>query len=240
MRVHLTLRSENRKVGKIPVSMTEQSSCPNTCAWIKKGCYAKYGPLRLHWDKLSGKNSGSKVKKKHILSWSEFIQKVRQFPIGQLWRHNQAGDLPGKNKRINFRMLAQLVRANKGKKGFTYTHKDPYIPGNRMAIEYANANGLTVNLSADNLEQADRFVALNIAPVCVVVPSEYAELKTSFYTPAGNKIVLCPAARKDLNVSCDSCRLCAFPKRKAIIAFLAHGVAKKTVSQRASLNIVEG
>ena len=237
MRVHLTMNSTNKKTGSMPVSTTEKSSCPDTCSWLKKGCYAKSGPINIHWERLSqGKDNNA-------LTWDAFCKAIKQLPRGQLWRHNQAGDLPGKNRRIAWPSLHKLIKANAGKRGFSYTHKPvlgktQYEMLNRAAIRYANVKGFTINLSADNLDQADEMQALNIAPVTVVLPAS-AESLASFLSPKGNKIVVCPAARIGIDINCQKCQLCAIPERKSIIGFPAHSIAKNYVSQQASLNIVE-
>jgi hypothetical protein len=149
---------------------------------------------------------------------------IESFPNGQLWRHNQAGDLPGVDGTIDADALSRIVSANRGKRGFTYTHK-PMIGGNVDAVRDANVNGFTVNLSADTIAEADAKHALGIAPVAVVLPHDATH---GGITPAGNRVVLCPATqRKD--VTCETCKLCAWPERKVIIGFPAHGSRKKQV-----------
>lgn len=218
MRYHLTPKSENEKTGPIPVSTTSRESCPSSCPFINKGCYAKTGPLGWHWNKVTdGRNPNA-------TNLKDFTAKVAALPVGQVWRHNQAGDLPGKNETIDNKALRAIVKANKGKRGFTYTHK-PLNKVNARAIASANAQGFTINLSANNLVQADQYKALNIAPVVVVVPEDTARLT---YTPAGNKVVICPAQQKD-SVTCASCKLCSL-QRDAIIGFRAHGTTKNTVN----------
>ena len=83
------------------------------------------------------------------------MAKVRELPDGQLWRHNEAGDLPGKGEEIDEMMLDELIEANRGRFGFTFTHKTS--EENFAALQYANLEGFTVNLSADTLEEADSF-----------------------------------------------------------------------------------
>lgn len=58
---------------------------------------------------------------------------------GQLWRHNQAGDLVGGGNEIDTAPRGQLVAANAGKRGFTYTHK-PVIGENpsTCALDFGN------------------------------------------------------------------------------------------------------
>ena len=104
-----------------------------------------------------------------VMNESGFFNKIKQLPDGAVWRHNQAGDLPGKNNRLNIQSLRSLVRANKNKRGFTYTHKPLFRKTEKQAIKEANENGFTINLSADSLEQADRLKNLAIGPVVVVV-----------------------------------------------------------------------
>lgn len=49
-------------------------------------------------------------------------------------------------------------------------------------------------------------------------------------TPAGNKVIVCPATYKD-NVTCKSCKLCSIAKRPFIVSFPVHGTFKKKASQ---------
>jgi len=225
MQVHLTLKSANVKTGAIPVSTTEKKSCPTSCPHITS-CYAKSGPLALHWNKVSNKDRGS--------SWNTFINQIKQFDPGQLWRHNQAGDLPGAGNKIDKVKIQSLVSANNAAQalGFTYTHKpvlgrDPVAKENKVIIKNANKAGFTINLSADNLKQADQLVKLKIAPVVTLLPEDYQDKSI---TPAGNTVIVCPAQTRE-NVSCSTCKLCANVNRSVIIGFKAHGTAKKAASK---------
>ena len=115
-----------------------------------------------------------------------------------------------------------LVSANRGKKGFTYTHHDMRVQNNIKVVQYANMQGFTVNLSANNLEHADELKALNCGPVVTIVPADYPKSGT---TPAGHSVVLCPATYRD-DIQCSNCGICAVADRKAIIAFPVHGSGK--------------
>jgi hypothetical protein len=159
------------------------------------------------------------------LTFAEVLGKVKALRGNTLFRWNVAGDLPGEGENIDSGMMNDLVKAAKGKCGFTYTHKNPYK--NKEIIQDANKNGFTVNLSADNLTEADEFKALNIAPVVVVLPLEQM---TNLKTPAGNRVVICPAVNRN-NVTCQTCGLCQRANRDIIIGFPAHGTAKKKASE---------
>jgi len=224
MKAQLTRISRNVKTGLIPVSMTERKSCPKSCPWYQKGCYALSGNLNIHWPKVSERG----------VEWDHFCSLVKFLPRNQLWRHNECGDLPGNNLIINSIMLMRLVAANKNKKGFTYTAK-PVLgesetnKRNRTLILYANQNGFTINLSGHNLDHADKLYDLNIGPVTVVLPKD--TIAKVLYTPQGRKVNICPASYNK-NITCSNCQICANANRKNIIGFPAHGAAAKTVSEK--------
>ena len=151
MQVHLTLKSSNTKTGKIPVSTTSKHSCPDTCSFKAGGCYALDYHLNMHWNKVTNEERGT--------NWDTFCTTVSGFKPGQLWRHNQAGDLPGLGNKIDKVKIQSLVSANTAAQalGFTYTHKpvlgrDPIAKQNKVIIKNANKAGFTINLSADNLK----------------------------------------------------------------------------------------
>jgi hypothetical protein len=217
MRYHLTLKSENRKAGKIPVSVTSSDSCPRTCGQFKT-CYAKGGPLAMHWRAVDAGRSGMGLR--------AFCRAIAALPAGQVWRHNAAGDLPGKNERIDRRALQQIVEANKGRKGWTYSHKW-HSEENLAAIRSANEQGFTINLSCDSLAEVDAARAQGL-PAVVTLP---ADVRQNFRTAQNNLVVLCPAATH-ANVSCATCKLCAWKERQVTVGFPAHGSRAALVQLR--------
>ena len=188
------------------------------------------GPMKWHWDKVSRGERGN--------DWGVFLDELRSLPRGQLWRHNQAGDLAGKNQEIALELLKDLVNANQGRKGFTYTHK-PVLDGqegpiksNRAAIKEANAQGFTINLSANGLNHADKLAALGIGPVCTILPDQNPVNRT---TPQGRKVVICPAQTRD-NTTCATCGLCQRANRSVIVGFMPHGSQQKKALASAKAN----
>ena len=141
--------------------------------------------------------------------------------------------------------LVQLVEANKGRNGFTFTHYDPIKNMvNEFAIHAANKNGFTINLSGNNVDHADRLADVDCGPVVSILPieyqrqgkgKEYTETEQAYKarlatlpqtTPKGRKIVVCPATYRE-GMSCNDCRLCAKANRKTIVGFPAHGRSKR-------------
>ena len=216
--VALTPISTNRKTGAMPVSYSTKEWCPDTCPLKKHGCYAKHGHTGIHWRKVTAGERGT--------DWDTFVSKVRHLPKGGIWRHNVAGDLPI----FDHGMIRQLIKANTGKGGFTYTHHLPTAE-NAGIIAESNANGFTVNLSADTTAKADTYVELGIAPVVTLLPTDSAKVT---FTPKGRKVVRCPAETSK-KVTCQSCRLCQKTDRP-IIGFTPHGSGKK-VTQEIAKNV---
>lgn len=205
MKAQLYLRSVNAKTGAIPTSIS--SECPSSCVLQGDGCYAENFPLNMHWDRV--KRLGP--------SWDRFCHLVASMPEGQLWRHNVAGDLPQSSPNIIDRpKLAELIEANKGRRGFTYTHIP--IHGNKSVIDHANKSGFTINSSANNVEQArwlrSRYPSVPVVCVLPIHPKPEPD------------VVICPN-HINKSITCDKCELCANPDRDFIIGFPAHGTRAK-------------
>lgn len=222
LRVKFVRFSRNSKTGPIPVSMVSPNTCSPTCPWMGAGCYAEQHFVGMHWRRLA-KGSG--------LTWDEYCEAVRALPRGQIWRHAEAGDLPGDGDLIHGDLLRQLVVAAEHTRGFTYTHK-PVLgreagAWNRAALANNQGPGLVVNLSADGLEDVDRKADLGIGPVTVTIPDDGHTTTTR--TPAGRFVMVCPAVRQTVGsddakkVTCESCGLCQRRNRKSIVAFPTHG-----------------
>jgi len=220
---HITPKSKNAKVGKMAVTTSTATTCPTSCPFKSNGCYADSGPLKLHWDKVTREERGD--------DWSTFISKIKDLPTGSKWRHNQAGDLPGDMEKLDNEKCVELAKANKGKRGFTYTHYDVLDNfQNAITVNIMNHLGFTVNVSANNLEHADKLCDLEIAPVATVLPIDQT---TNTVTPKGRKVVVCPATYKD-DVSCASCMLCEKWDRNVVVGFPAHGTSKKKAAMVAA------
>lgn len=218
MRFQFILSSANRKTGPIPVVGSEAVTCPDVCPFKKIGCYAKSGLTNISWSKLNkGKDSPSFVDLKELLA------KIKALPIGQLWRYAVFGDLPGENGEIDGGVVKQMVKANRKKKGFTYTHK-PLTEKNLQIIREANENGFTVNLSGNSLAHADKLKKTGLPVVTVLPIGQNRNCKT----PDGHTVVVCPATKSD-RITCSNCGLCQMKDRGFIVGFPAHGTAKKRV-----------
>jgi hypothetical protein len=206
MKYHFIQASSNRKTGPIPQTYTSRDSCPPSCAHFRADCYAEDFYTRLTWDKVPARGT----------DLTGLTAAIKRMPMGQLWRHNVAGDLPGEGETIDAAALGEIVKANRGRKGFTYTHK--HSPDAIKWAGHATQWGFTVNLSADDAGHADELSAHGL-PVVAIVPMDTPKHST---TPQGRPILICPAQTTE-HMTCALCALCQRADRRQIIGFRAHG-----------------
>ena len=164
------------------------------------------GPLAIHWAQVSSGKRG--------LDLETFCDQLRALPAGTPFRHNQAGDLPGANDRIDREAAESIAKAAAHLDGWTYTH---YPPRGNLRSLRAVSRGLVVNLSANDLAQADEYSRTGLPVVCVV-PADHPERST---TPDGRPVVVCPE-QTGRAASCADCMLCARPSRRVVVAFRRH------------------
>lgn len=210
-------KSANAKTGPIPVVYSSRSTCPDSCAHKGAGCYAESGPIAWQWRRVDAQG----------VDLAQLCESIRTIPRGHLWRYGVAGDLPGSGDSLDRQALDKIVKANKGRRGFAYTHKLTDLD----AIRSATRQGFTINVSADSVALADKYYSLDL-PVTVVVPRDVPEVT---YTPEGVRIVVCPAQTRN-DVTCQSCGLCAIADRPVIVGFRAHGSGAGKIEKR--LNVV--
>lgn len=213
---HLSRVSGNSKTGPIPVSTSPRSTCPPGCPFLGQGCYGDGGPIAIHWAEVSAGRRG--------VPWPDFLRLIRSLPAGQLWRMNQAGDLQDPDTVAGRAALRQLVTANRGRRGFTFSHH----PLTRLVVRAfrdATARGFTVNASTETVAAADAAVAAGLFAV-TVVPS--TDQRRFWFSPAGNRVVTCPA-QLHAGVTCSTCQICHDRPASVIVAFRAHGASRRRV-----------
>jgi hypothetical protein len=216
MKYHFVQSSTNRKTGPIPTTYNSRSTCPPSCPQYRAACYAEDYFTRMTWDKVDKRGDDIEG----------LALKISRLPKGQLWRMSVAGDLPGDGETVDAHALGLIVKANRGKNGFTYTHKK-----NPEAIQWAKhatAWGFTVNLSADDVGEADRLAATG-APVVAIVPMDTPKHSQ---TPEGRPVLICPAQTVEY-MTCAMCGLCQRADRRQIIGFRAHGSKAKQADRTA-------
>lgn len=200
----------NRKTGPIPTTYSSRETCPPSCPHYRTSCYAEGYHTALNWNKVEQRGK----------DLDGLLTAINRLPKGQLWRANVAGDLPGIGEQVDAYALGQIVKANRGRKGFTYTHKKS--PEALQWAKHATDWGFTVNISADDAGEADQYAAQGLPTVCIVPMDTPRHTKT----PEGRPVLVCPAQTVE-GMTCALCQLCQRADRKQIIGFRAHGTKAK-------------
>lgn len=213
---HFKATSENSKLGPMASMRVSKDTCPDVCPLKDAGCYAAVGRLNFHWRKLD--NSG--------LSLSQVVKVIKALPRESKIRLFEAGDSEHENGIIKTDALQSLVDATTSRDldVIAYTHHDLTIDANVRMIEKANRDGMTLNISLNNLSEIDKFRHVN-APKVVILP-EGAPIKFEY---SGHSILTCPNQLKS-SITCSKCMLCAKKDRDFIIGFRAHGIQKRKVN----------
>jgi hypothetical protein len=220
MHFQLVKKSSNAKIGPIPATNSPRATCPPACPLSGKGgCYAEAGfHTRLNWDAIDAGKRGA--------PWPEFIKQIEALPPGTLWRHNVSGDLPPiAPDEIKECSVVDLVNANRGKRGFTYTHY-PMTRQNARIVRAANNSGFTINASANNIGEAVKYHRRGLPTVTIVSDSAHGKDWRKI-TRSGVDVVQCPAEYRD-DVTCKTCALCSRSKRSTIVGFTVHGTRAKS------------
>lgn len=211
----ITFTSANRITGDMLVTTSPRASCPATCSLRGADCYAESGHLgHWLWNHLDASSPNVEARIR-VYNFNQLLTVIQNMATGSVWRHNQAGDLAHDRGTIDRRKLEALVDANRGKRCFTFTHHDVIDnEENRSLVAAACKHGFMINLSADDLDHADRLADLSVAPVACILPPE---TRSNTTTPKGRKVIVCPA-RRVRGMTCARCRICTKP-HKAIVAF---------------------
>ena len=132
------------------------------------------------------------------------------------------------------KLAAEQARALGAKRGaeLVVTAADVMtLRANRAAIQKANLEGLTINISRDSLAEVDAF-GVGALPLVVVLPKleKGQEEPKVTYTPAGHRVVTCPAQWRD--TTCEECKICAEPNRDIVVGFRTHGIASRAAERQ--------
>lgn len=216
LRFMVTERSSNQKTGPIVVTTTSRQSCPKSCELRGKGCYAEWGPLSVWWQRLSKPGS------EFGLDFKQFLEKLRELPDDAVVRLNQAGDLPGRGRKLDRGRCRRIAKAlGHVQWAWTYTHYPATEHNLAVVREMEQIGGVVVNFSHERAEDVE-----TRAPAVVIVPSLE---ETPGRLADGRRVVICPAQRSK-NETCSSCLLCAKgSERRFVVGFLPHGTKAEQV-----------
>lgn len=221
--------STNKKMLGLPLVQSPRRTCWRGCPFIGQ-CYGEQWPLGSIWNMVEERGE----------PLAKVCQRIHGLPPRSRWRWGDVGDVPGCGGHISRRAIEQIVLANLGKYGWSYSHKPVLGDGamaskNRETIRWANDNGFTINLSAEGWKKADALADLEVGPVFAVLPHNWMDKQAwkRSHTPQGREIRQCPAEISQ--VRCATCGgnrgpLCARAERDFIVGVSTHGCNRNRIA----------
>jgi hypothetical protein len=215
--------STNAKLGPVSATYASQASCPRSCPWFGKGCYAEHGLVglqtrRLNRSALRGALDIAQAEARAIdgLTGDRLL---RLHVVGDAKTEAAARELGAAARRYTSRGNAP----RRGKKVWTYTHAWQAVPRESWGA------AVSVLASVETVREARKAMAAGYAAAVVVAVFE----REGAYPIDGTTVVPCPNQTR--GVTCRDCGLCRdddrLRKAGLVIAFQAHGSGGAAVRQ---------
>jgi hypothetical protein len=216
-------KSANAKIGIASTTYASQKSCPLTCPWLNKGCYAQLGLTGIHTNRLN--KSGVT----DIVEIAEAEATGIRGLTGQYHlRIHTVGDCTTNE---TAKIVAEAAKEHMGKQGmiaWTYTHAHD--------VDRESWGDVSVLRSCETIDQIKQATEDGYASVIVV---DHFESEKPYDIGDGYVGIPC---RNQVNkdITCVNCKLCLKDKNlhrlKRVILFEPHGVLKSKVKD--TLNVL--
>jgi hypothetical protein len=215
------LKSDNRKIGNVATTYASQASCPKSCPFFNNGCYAESGFTGFTTRRLNKATTDFTTEQDVANSEASVIDRMSgKLPL----RLHVVGDCATPEAAATVSAAAGRYIERGGQKVWTYTHAWRKV--NRKHWGKVSVLASTESVHGIRMARKRGYAA------AIVVESHPADGKA--YTLDGEKIIPCPEQTRGL--TCDQCRLCwndeSLKKRKATIAFAAHGQSEAKVVEK--------
>ena len=211
----------NRKTGPVYVTHAAQASCPDSCPFLKSGCYAESGPQGIWTKRMNDAASSAKVTDMDV-AMAEAAA-IRTLPDDRPLRLHIVGDCRTDKAAATVSAAAD----ERSQPTWAYTHAWRTVD----RASWGRVNVLaSCETDADVAAAYDRGYA-----ACRVVNKHDGERAKR--DAQGMLNIPCPE-QTGRSTSCIDCRLCwnadALRNRKAVIVFAAHGATKKIAAALAA------
>ncbi len=218
--VSIVARTANKKVGRVAATYTAQATCPATCPFLRKGCYANTGAIGFTTGQRNGYADSTRMldvireEADGIRALAEYVTSGKR-RIRRDLRVHVVGDSPtDAAAQITGSAMVEYGEVT-GKQAWTYTHA-------WRTVQRASWGKASVLASTESV--ADAVQAMREGYGAVVV-TDYHPADGKAYVVDGVKVVPCPNQTR--GVQCVDCRLCfnadGMRERNTVIAFAAHG-----------------
>lgn len=220
MNLLFTAQSKNSKTGNVPTAWVGESkeeawgSCEG-CSLRGNGCYAWNGRVQFGFLNIVRSNRNGADKS------IEFALENRH-KDAKMFRLTGIGDIGRCGDDIAASILSKIDDAGLEPVGYTHHWREDAVADTWKGVLMASCE-----------TEADADLAVSQGWRATMIVNE--NVSKSFYTKAGNKVVICPAQTKE-GVTCNDCRLCNGEKKAApIVAFQVHGNGTKAIKTEGHL-----
>jgi hypothetical protein len=205
----------------VSATYASQASCPRSCPWLGKGCYAESGLVGWQTRRLNR----SALRGAQRIARAE-AQAIDALTGDRLLRLHVVGDAKTEAAARELRAAARRYSARgnaprRGKKVWTYTHAWRTVP------RASWGDAVSVLASVETAREAREAIAKGYAAAVVVAAFE----RESAYPIDGTTVISCPNQTR--GVTCRDCGLCRDDERLRsaglVIAFQAHGARGASV-----------
>lgn len=209
-------KSQNSKTGPVSCTYAPIQSCPNTCPFMNRGCYAQHGHSGIHLRRINKVAKATKKTRPIDIARAE-AKAIRNLSSGLPLRLHVVGDCrTPRAARIVSRAAEDYMGQHK-QKVWTYTHAWKDIPRE-------NWGNISVLASCETLEDAKYAMQRGYAACMVRAKPFYKQFPFK-----GVEMVPCLQETKGLQ--CDKCKLCMHDtqlrKNNKVICFFPHGSGKE-------------
>ncbi|HEY1187152.1 MAG TPA: hypothetical protein VGE74_05810 [Gemmata sp.] len=208
-------RSNNMKLGRAAVTIVARQSCPDSCAFKEKGCYAEHDNTRIHWDRIT---AGALDATPLQLALAE-ADAIDQLPADRDLRLHVAGDsATSEGTRVIaaacWRYTERARATGLAVKVWGYTHAWRRVPRECWG---------RVSILASCETVADVAAARERGYAAALVVDRFGG--DAAYPIGTAKVIPCPQQTRDR--TCTACRLCFDDARlrgsELAIGFSLHG-----------------
>lgn len=213
-------KSENSKTGPVSVTYAPIQTCPKSCPFLDKGCYAQLGHSGIHLNRLNTAAKENKISAKRIAQIE--ADEIKKLSGERPLRLHIVGDCktPEAAEILSSAAKEYFSKDNLFQPIWTYTHSWKIIPRDKWG------NIISVLASCETLEECKE--AMKRGYAASIVRLKPFEGTMNF---DGLKMTACKEITK--GIKCIDCKLCFNDEKllenNQVICFFPHGARSEKV-----------
>jgi hypothetical protein len=219
-------KSSNSKTGLVSATYAPIATCPTTCPFINKGCYAQSGHTGIHLSRMN--KAVEELKDNSLVAIAKLeAEEMKKLKGVYPLRLHVVGDCRTAKAAEVLAQAAEEYMKKGSQPVWTYTHAWREIPRDKWGQISVLASCETID---ECLQAMSRGYAASIIRLKKFDNSFLWDLHD-----VKQRIRMTPCKEMVKGIQCDKCRLCFNDKRllgrKEIICFFAHGSKAKLVDE---------